>query len=123
MLTAAAEYRLHLSPLRLTSCSRLAQVTAAKLAPGAVTGAGLAAGSVGYEALEGGTIARIAAEVTNSRTIVGEVHEDATVRALTPPSRSEPRPAMLCQSHDPMTCLFGVGSAVARQRLHGRAAR
>lgn len=101
-----------------------ASVTAAKLAPGAVTGAGLAAGSVGYEALEGGTIARIAAEVTNSRTVVGEVHEDATVSArLTPPAGSGSDPALSRPGCHLTRPPHARGSAVARQRLHGRAAR
>jgi len=58
-------------------------VTASSIAAGAVTASSMAAGAVSYSSLADGTVALIANEVTDTRTIVGAV----TLSGLTPIAR------------------------------------
>ena len=60
-------------------------------------------GAVDFDALAEGTIAMIAAEVTNTRSIVGEVHEDAGVRGAAPVPASRGPPARLPLDRPPAT--------------------
>ena len=77
-------YPLHAHAVLTAPCNPpRPQVTAAKLAAGAVTASSMAAGAVSYSSLADGTVALIANEVTDTRTIVGAV----TLSGLTPIAR------------------------------------